>query len=47
RLGRHLGDYRQNHLDEINHFVGLRDLFSVDPVTLYRQHANRLKQQGL
>ncbi len=47
RLGKHLGDYRQNHLDEINHFVGLRDLFSVDPVTLYRQHANRLKQQGL
>ncbi|WP_311222601.1 MULTISPECIES: triacylglycerol lipase [unclassified Acidovorax] len=47
RLGKHLGDYRQNHLDEINQFVGLRDLFSVDPVTLYRQHAQRLKAQGL
>ncbi|BFO57407.1 MULTISPECIES: esterase/lipase family protein [Comamonadaceae] len=47
RLGRHLGDYRQNHLDEINQLVGLRDLFSPDPVTLYRQHANRLKLQGL
>ena len=47
RLGKHLGDYRQNHLDEINQFVGLRDLFSIDPVTLYRQQANRLKTQGL
>jgi triacylglycerol lipase len=47
RLGRHLGDYRQNHLDEVNQIVGLRDWFSVDPVTLYRQHANRLKQYGL
>ena len=47
RLGKHLGDYRQNHLDEVNQVVGLRDWFSVDPVTLYRQQANRLKQQGL
>ena len=47
RLGKHLGDYRQNHLDEVNQVVGLRDWFSVDPVTLYRQHANRLKQLGL
>lgn len=47
RLGKHLGDYRQNHLDEVNQVVGLRDWFSVDPVTLYRQHANRLKQAGL
>ncbi|MEJ8826522.1 triacylglycerol lipase [Variovorax humicola] len=47
RLGRHLGDYRQNHLDEINQFFGLRDLFSVSPVTLYRQQANRLKSLGI
>ena len=47
RLGKHLGDYRQNHLDEVNQMVGLRDWFSPDPVTLYRQHANRLKQAGL
>ena len=47
RLGRHLGDYRQNHLDEVNQLLGLRDWFSTDPVTLYRQHANRLKLQGL
>ena len=47
RLGRHLGDYRQNHLDEVNQMLGLRDWFSTDPVALYRQHANRLQQQGL
>jgi triacylglycerol lipase len=47
RLGKHLGDYRQNHLDEVNQVVGLRDWFSADPVTLYRQHANRLKQASL
>nr|WP_232229979.1 triacylglycerol lipase [Polaromonas glacialis] len=47
RLGKHLGDYRQNHLDEVNQVLGLRDWFSADPVTLYRQHANRLKQASL
>lgn len=47
RLGKHLGDYRQNHLDEVNQVVGLRDWFAADPVTLYRQHANRLKQANL
>lgn len=47
RLGKHLGDYSQNHLDEVNQMLGLRDWFSVDPVTLYRQHAARLKQAGL
>ncbi|UCU99815.1 esterase/lipase family protein [Acidovorax radicis] len=47
RLGKHLGDYRQNHLDEVNQLLGLRDWFSTDPVTLYRQHANRLKLMGV
>lgn len=47
RLGTTLGEYRQNHLDEVNQVVGLRDWFSVDPATLYRQQANRLKQLGL
>ncbi len=47
RLGKHLGDYRQNHLDEVNQVLGLRDWFAADPVTLYRQHANRLKQASL
>ncbi|WP_445114856.1 lipase family alpha/beta hydrolase [Acinetobacter sp. WZC-1] len=40
-------DYKLNHFDEINQFLGLRGLFSPDPVALYRQHANRLKEQGL
>ncbi len=48
----HLGqvirdDYNQNHLDEVNQIAGLTDIFSVSPVTLYRQHANRLKVAGL
>ena len=47
RLGKHLGDYRQNHIDEVNQVLGLTDWFAADPVTLYRQHANRLKLQGL
>lgn len=47
RLGTHLGDYRQNHLDEVNQIVGLTDWWSVSPVTLYRQHANRLRNLGL
>lgn len=40
-------DYRMNHLDEVNLFFGLRHLFGPNPVTLYRQHANRLKNAGL
>ncbi len=48
----HLGtvirdNYNQNHLDEINQVLGLVDPFSVSPVTLYRDHANRLKNLGL
>ena len=47
RLGKHLGDYSQNHLDEVNQVLGLRDWFATDPVTVYRQQANRLKNLGL
>ncbi|WP_211251678.1 lipase family alpha/beta hydrolase [Andreprevotia chitinilytica] len=48
----HLGivirdNYRMNHLDEVNQFLGLTDPFEVNPVTMYRQHANRLQQAGL
>jgi len=48
----HLGtvirdDYQQNHLDEVNLLFGLVDWWSVNPKTLYRQHANRLKNLGL
>lgn len=52
RCNAHLGqvirdNYHHNHLDEVNMVFGLRDIFSPDPVALYRQHANRLKLQGL
>ena len=40
-------DYNWNHLDEVNQLFGIRGLFSQDPVQVYREHANRLKQQGL
>ncbi|MBB2496086.1 triacylglycerol lipase [Aquipseudomonas ullengensis] len=48
----HLGkvirdDYRMNHLDEVNQVFGLTSLFETDPVTVYRQQANRLKTAGL
>ena len=40
-------DYAWNHIDEINQFLGPRVLLSQDPVQIYREHANRLKLQGL
>lgn len=41
-------NYRQTHLDEINHVLGLRGIFfAPNPLAQYRQHANRLKLQGL
>ncbi len=47
-LGRVIRDnYSMNHLDEINQFFGLVDIFETSPVTLYRQQANRLKNAGL
>jgi len=48
----HLGmvirdDYRMNHLDEVNLLFGIHHLFETDPITTYRNHANRLKKAGL
>lgn len=40
-------NYPWNHGDEINHLFGLRGLFTTDPKSVYRQHANRLKLAGL
>lgn len=40
-------DYKLNHTDLANMMFGLTGLFAQDPVALYRQHANRLKLQGL
>lgn len=52
RCSSHLGhvikdDYKMNHLDEINQFIGLHHLREVDPVELYRQHVKRLQELGL
>ncbi len=46
KLGNYLGAYDANHVDAINHVLGVRALWH-DPVTVYRQHANRLKNAGL
>lgn len=47
-LGKVIGNkYRMTHMDEVNQFFGLVDLWETSPVTLYRQHANRLKTAGL
>ena len=40
-------DYNQTHLDEVNQILGLKALFGQDPISLYRQQANRLKLEGL
>lgn len=52
RCSTHIGlvirdNYRLNHTDLANMMFGLTGLFAPDPVALYRQHANRLKLQGL
>ena len=45
-LGQVLGDsYNLNHVDAINHLFGIRGW--TDPVSLYRQHANRLRNKGV
>lgn len=52
RCSSHLGkvirdDYRLNHLDEVNQAFGLVHLFGPDPKSLFRIHANRLKNEGM
>lgn len=48
KYGKTLRDnYNWNHLDIVNQFFGLTAVFAPDPVSVYRQHANRLKNQGL
>lgn len=39
--------YELNHLDTVNHLFGMTSRNAADPVELYRQQANRLKQAGL
>lgn len=52
RCSSHLGqvirdDYPMNHADEINQTLGLVSETAPNPVSLYRQQANRLKRAGL
>ena len=48
KLGRVLNiDYNMNHADQVNHVLGLTALFGPNPVSLFRQQANRLKRAGL
>jgi len=52
RCSSHLGtvirdNYFQNHLDEVNQVIGLVSIFESNPVTLFKDHANRLKNLGL
>ena len=52
RCSNHLGkvirdNYNMNHLDEVNQVIGLVDLFETNPVVVFRNQANRLKNAGL
>lgn len=52
RCSSHFGDvirdnYFQNHLDEVNQVLGLVSIFESSPSSIYRAHANRLKNAGL
>jgi triacylglycerol lipase len=52
RCSSHLGtvirdNYFYNHLDEVNQVVGLTSIFESSPLTVFRAHANRLKNAGL
>jgi triacylglycerol lipase len=40
-------DYSMNHLDEVNQLFGLVDVFETSPTSVFRSHANRLKNAGL
>lgn len=40
-------NYFMNHIDEVNLMFGLVSIFETNPKTLYRNHANRLKNAGL
>ncbi len=52
RCSSHLGqvlrdNYFMNHLDEVNQVLGLVSIFESNPKTVFRTHANRLKNAGL
>ena len=52
RCSSHLGkvirdNYYMDHLDEVNQILGLVSIFEANPKSVFRQHANRLKNAGL
>lgn len=40
-------NFSMNHLDEVNQLFGLTSIFESNPVSVFRTHANRLKNLGL
>src|SRR5262249_51525807 len=40
-------NYFFNHLDAVNQVLGLGSIFESNPTTVFRTHANRLKNAGL
>lgn len=48
RLGKVIrDDYNMNHVDEINHLLGMTDIWGTKPAAVYRAQANRLKNLDL
>jgi triacylglycerol lipase len=40
-------NYLMNHLDEVNQLFGFVSIFETSPVSVFRAHANRLRNAGL
>src|SRR5690606_13833625 len=40
-------NYNMNHLDINNHVLGLVSIFETNPKTVFKNHANRLKNAGM
>lgn len=40
-------DYKMNHMDSVNQAFGIVSLLDTNPLTVYRNHVNRLKGQAL
>ncbi|RFA29243.1 hypothetical protein CAI21_10800 [Alkalilimnicola ehrlichii] len=48
QLGQSVGFFRRmNHLDQVNQIAGFTPLLGTNPNTVWRNHANRLKNDGL
>lgn len=40
-------NYKMNHIDLVNHLFGITHIFETSPLSVYREHAHRLKKAGL